>query len=296
MTILAKGARGDLVESLQRGLGFGQMDIDGDYGGQTQRAVEDFQRPRGMPVTGIANDATWSAATGRPVPSLFERCLGLTVDFEGHGYTIAKGNWDDAGLTWGIIGFTVAGGEMSALIKLADTHHAPLIDLAFGDLAGKLRTVMRAPLAKQMEWADSISIPPKKVDIAAPWFNAFRIFGELAEIRALQRARAREKYFEPALKTATKFGLQSELGVALCFDIHVQNGGINAAREAKIRAQMPAAHEPALRKIIASVIAETSKPKFVEDVRSRKLTIATGQGTVHGSTYILESWGLTAGA
>jgi len=291
-TVLARGARGDLVEALQRGLGFGLMDIDGDYGGQTHRAVEGFQRPRALPVTGVADAATWTAVTGRPVPHLFERCLGLTADFEGHGYKIAKGNWDDAGLTWGIIGFTVASGEMPALIKLAGAHHAPLIDLAFGDLAGKLRAVMYGSLAKQMEWADSISIPPKKVDISAPWANAFRIFGELAEIRALQRARAREKYFEPALKTAAKFGLVSELGVALCFDIHVQNGGINASREAKIRAKMPAANEPALRKIIANIVAETSKPKFVEDVRYRKLTIATGQGTVHGTKYTVENWGL----
>ncbi|HYL12783.1 MAG TPA: hypothetical protein VEV41_07095 [Terriglobales bacterium] len=29
-------------------------------------------------------------------------------------------------------------------------------------------------------------------------------------------------------------------------------------------------------------------------MRRRKLTIANGQGTVHGHTYVLENWGLSA--
>jgi hypothetical protein len=292
-TVLARGTRGDLVEALQRGLGFGDRDIDGDFGRQTERAVQDFQRLRGAAATGVADLDTWGQVTGRPMPSLFERCLGLTVAFEGHGYTLVKGNWDGAGLTWGIIGFTIAGGELTGLLKLADERHPQLVELAFGDLTPKLRSVLRAPLAKQMEWADSVSVPPKKVNVAGAWFSAFEVLGKLPEIRALQRERAREKYFAPAEATAARFGLTSELGIALCFDIHVQNGGINAARTAKIRARMPAAGEPALRRIVATVVAETSKPQFVEDVRSRKMTIATGQGTVHGSKYVVENWGLT---
>jgi len=47
-----------------------------------------------------------------------------------------------------------------------------------------------------------------------------------------------------------------------------------------------------LRKIIAKVVAENSNPRFIEDVRRRKLTIATGAGTVHGSEFDLKTWGL----
>ena len=32
---------------------------DGIYGNQTQRAVSDFQQQRGLPVTGVADQATW---------------------------------------------------------------------------------------------------------------------------------------------------------------------------------------------------------------------------------------------
>jgi hypothetical protein len=32
--------------------------------------------------------------------------------------------------------------------------------------------------------------------------------------------------------------------------------------------------------------------KFREDVRHRKLTVATGSGQVHGGTFVLRNWGL----
>ena len=39
-------------------------------------------------------------------------------------------------------------------------------------------------------------------------------------------------------------------------------------------------------------MAEESNPDFVEDVRSRRLTIARSQGKVHGAIYRVEDWGL----
>jgi hypothetical protein len=43
---------------------------------------------------------------------------------------------------------------------------------------------------------------------------------------------------------------------------------------------------------IADVVAENSRPKYVEDVRERKRTIATGEGRVHRSRYALRDWGI----
>ena len=46
-------------------------------------------------------------------------------------------------------------------------------------------------------------------------------------------------------------------------------------------------------RIIANRRASAAKDEWVEDVRTRKLTIANGQGTVHGNFYDLkEQYGL----
>ena len=51
-------------------------------------------------------------------------------------------------------------------------------------------------------------------------------------------------------------------------------------------------NEQDIRKTIANVVAENSNPKWIEDVRSRKLTIALGKGTVHGAKYNVKTWGV----
>jgi hypothetical protein len=89
--------------------------------------------------------------------------------------------------------------------------------------------------------------------------------------------------------------VENELGLALCFDIAVQNGGIDQTEGGRIRnkiTQTPPATQQDLRKIIANVVAENGNPTFTEDVRKRKLTIATTRGTVHGSKHDVKTWGL----
>jgi hypothetical protein len=46
------------------------------------------------------------------VPAVFDRSLQLTAAFEGHGFTKLEGNFDGAGLTWGIIGFTWSNNQL----------------------------------------------------------------------------------------------------------------------------------------------------------------------------------------
>jgi hypothetical protein len=80
------------------------------------------------------------------------------------------------------------------------------------------------------------------------------------------------------------------------FDICTQNGSISPATETIIRNDFnaipasldPMAIEVARLQSIANRRAEAASPQYVEDVRSRKLTIANGQGTVHNVQYHLE--------
>jgi hypothetical protein len=98
---------------------------------------------------------------------------------------------------------------------------------------------------------------------------------------------------KPALVTYQSLGLQTELGLALCFDIHVQNGGITRARQA-IQAEIGGRRlaESTVRKIIATKVADSASPRFREDVLSRKMTMATGAGRVHGENFVTSDWGV----
>jgi hypothetical protein len=78
------------------------------------------------------------------------------------------------------------------------------------------------------------------------------------------------------------------------FDILTQNGSISDIVRTQIMADfngLPANGEDLERdkmRIVANRRAMAGKPEFIDDVRTRKLTIANGRGTVHGLTYDLE--------
>jgi len=296
--IFAKGVNGEIVRKMQRRLtelGFNTQGVDGDYGNNTEKAVKAFQKSRGQDQTGEVDTTTFETLMGTAIPSVKERALQVTAAFEGHDFTLAQGNFDGAGITWGIIGYTLRHGELKNIILKINDRTPALVREAFGAKTEELITVLNSFMSKQIAFADSISLGANKVRLAEPWRTSFRKFGEMKEVQDLQIEIADRDFFKPAVRTAARFGLKSELGIALAFDIHVQNGGIkDSAREQidRERAAHPITKERELRNIIGQAVADKSSSAFREDVRSRKITIATGSGKVHGATYILRNWGL----
>jgi peptidoglycan hydrolase-like protein with peptidoglycan-binding domain len=295
--LLAKGARGELVRKVQlalAGQGFDPQGTDGKFGKDTEAAVKAFQQARSLEPTGRVDASTWTGLLETPIPSPQERSLQLTAAFEGHGFTLAQGNFDGAGITWGIVGYTLKHGELGKIILSVFDQDPALVQRAFGDNTEELIETLKSPMAVQMRFADSISIGTTKIAIKEPWKSAFRAFGEIAEVQALQLELADKDYGQPAAETANELGLKTELGRALSFDIHVQNGGIKASARKEIDTALqesPISTERELRIIIANAVADAST-SFREDVRSRKLTIATGAGKVHGELFVLANWGL----
>jgi len=293
----AQGVRGELVRELQTCLkqhGVYQDDVDGDYGGQTAKAVQAFRKSARLPPAELVDGSTWTLLTKRPVPSIRDRALQVTAAFEGHGFTLAQGNFDGAGVTWGVIGFTLKGGQLAKIVLEVNAKRPELVHQAFGDKAGELLQMMRAPWARQLAWASGLSLGAGQARLAEPWRKAFWRFGELPQVQAAQLERV-DGYFNPARRAALALGLTSELGIALCFDIHVQNGGIGQKAMQEIKAQR-AAHgihdERDLRIVVAHAVANSARPQYRADVLSRKLTLATGAGVVHGATYVIRNWGL----
>lgn len=267
--------------------------MDGIYGYDTQTAVRAFQRQRVSMETGIVDDGTWAALTGSPIPGLNERALGLTAAFEGHNYTLAVGNFDGAWLTWGIIGFTMFNGEVQRIVNAIDETDSTLIDRAFGPNAAEFRQIMRDTMASRKSWALGQTLPGGM--LAEPWRSAFAALGGFPAVQAEQRRRAFDDYYTPAIKTAGRFQLAAELGMALAFDIHVQNGGIGDETTAEIQKRLAVIENPAeqqRREIIANAVADHARAEYRENVRSRKLAIARGAGIVAGRQYQLDNWGL----
>ena len=293
-----RAVRGEVIRLVQdalRAAGADPGDGDGIYGGDTEGAVEAFQRRQGFDADGRLTDKTWTSLMGEAPPALLDRCLQLTGDFEGHGFGKVAGNFDGAGLTWGIIGFTLEHGEVQKILAEVRRTCPERLDQAFGTLKEDLLELLGEGLEEQLRWADGISTGPTKYGVERRWEEAFRALGAFPEVRAIQKRRV-GAYWEIAVRDAGRFGLGTEAAMALCFDIAVQNGGIDFdEEERRIRAGLgglPGGAERDRRVLIADVVAENSKPEYVEDVRRRKRTVATGEGVVHGARYTTGDWGI----
>ena len=178
------GLLGVIAEDIQRALlasGHDPKGLDGVYGQDTLAAVRSFQVSSQLPATGVVDEATWQALLKRPVPGTDLRSLSLTSAFEGHGYTLALGNWDGAWLTWGIIGFTMKHGEVQKIILNANANNPQLVRDAFGEDGDELLRVMEAPPDTQEQWASTITTG---VQLAEPWRAGFARLGSYPEIQA----------------------------------------------------------------------------------------------------------------
>lgn len=290
--LFANGAIGEFVRGLQSSLiALGEnVKADGVYGQNTFEAVRGFQSRRNLAPTGSVDSATWQVLMQAPPPSVSDRCLQLTAAFEGHGFELAMGNFDGALLTWGIIGFTMTSGEVPAIISAIQKAHPELIEQAFADKSQELLQLMSASRDFQKQWCDTHTLG--RGALAEPWKSMFANFGSMPEVQAEQVRHVQKDYFAPAVNTARRLGFTSELGLALSFDIHVQNGGIKPAVFKSLQPQLNLP-EPERRKAVANAVADSARAAWREDARRRKLTVATGEGSVHGHTYKLENWGLS---
>lgn len=291
------GVVGEIARRIQTALteaGFDTKGTDGWFGNNTAIALGNFQQSKQLSATGMVDEATWQQLMAQALPSVADRSLELTAAFEGHGFGLAVGNFDGALLTWGIIGFTMGSGEVQHIINAVQQQNPQLVNQAFQDSTQELLDLVNESADFQTTWANAHTLP--NGGLVQPWRQMFATFGSFPEVQAEQMKHVVADYLNPAIATGRKLKLTSELGLALCFDIHVQNGGIKLASMAQIQQNTTSTTtETDLLAIIANTVADSARPDYREDVRRRKLTIAQGQGDVHGHTYVLDNWGLNGG-
>jgi len=226
-----------------------------------------------------------------------KKLLALTSAFETstmppHCYSAVSGNFDGQGISFGALQYNLGQGTLQPIIQSVYKSDPDGFIKAFG--AGKakiLLNILQKPRSQQITWAASITAGRKLVP---EWTEAFRSFGQLSACQDAQ-VQASLPYYARAEGYCRQYGLRSERAYALMFDIAVQNGSIKPSVAKIIATKMGVfnaisdqkGREWEIMKAVANAVAEASNPRWVEDVRKRKLCIANGTGTVHGRTYNL---------
>lgn len=305
---LQPGSNGDNVRQLEQrltDLGLYSGGVDGVFGSGVQAAVKAFQSANGLTADGVVGPHTWSVLfPGSPLPAspllsapVTQRCLALTGTFETSTpppgcFSGLTGNFDGMGMSFGALQWNLGQGTLQPLLQQMIAEHSDVMAGVFGDNLQALQDMLAQPKAEQLAWANSVQ--DAQFHFLDPWKGMFHALGQTPEFQAIQTDHVASTSAK-ATELCQEYGLTTVRAQALMFDIVTQNGSIAPATEALIRADFdqitatdPMEIEVARLQIIANRRAEASNPKYVEDVRTRKLCIANGQGTVHGMKYDLE--------
>ena len=295
------GCRGELVKRIQKGLcdvGYDCGKVDGIFGKKTADAVRHFHANhianRNMVFYDCVDEQTWNLLCGEQ-PTSFEICLQLVAAFEGASYDTIVGDFDGAGLSFGILQFNLKSGSLQPILKsLSEQVWAEVSAETNAEVVKRIRDMLSKCKKSQMRWAEKISLPPRRYKIIGEYAAAFGALGKHPECINAQFLSAHSDYWLYAVGEAEKFGITSRAGHALAFDIAVQNGGVKERIQKEvIELLREQAHEGARHQMIAVLVANSVKNAyFRKDVLSRKWVIATGRGQVHGREYDLLNWGI----
>jgi len=314
MAIYKIGSSGAEVTRIQKALkdmGFTRDEPDGDFGSHTEAAVKSFQSSKGLEADGIVGTETWEKlfpqSPPAPAGNLDSRCLALTGSFETGSlspncFACVAGNFDGQGMSFGALQWNFGQGTLQPLFKELIANHQGIASRIFGANLNQLQQAVNGGRNAAMAFAASIQDQTGKV-VKETWKQMFKAVGLTPEFQAIE-VKSAASYYNRAQNLCKDYGLWTQRGRALMFDICVQNGSIPDNVKALITADFkalpqslsPEDAELAKMRIVANRRSEAAKPAFVEDVRRRKLCIAEGRGVVHGISYDLaRQFGLTLG-
>ncbi|MCX7914332.1 MAG: peptidoglycan-binding protein [Thermodesulfovibrionales bacterium] len=309
MSIFKIGSKGSEVIKIQeklKALGYYRGLIDGIFGGGTESAVKIFQKNNGLKVDGQVGPITWKALFNEEIPEpsivrkpLDYKCLALTGSFE-TGKDIPEcfaglsGDFDGQGMSFGVLQWNFGQNSLQPLLKDMINRHPHIMGSIFHENYETLLEALNSDKEELMSFVRSIQHPVKHY-IYEPWRGMFKSLGRTEEFQNIQLKYANDLY-KSALNLCSEYGLWSERAVALMFDIKVQNGSISNLVKTLILndfKNLPAdlseeEKEVYKMRIVANRRAEASNPRWIEDVRARKLCCANGGGIVHGTNYDLE--------
>ena len=213
--------------------------------------------------------------------------INITSTFEG-GFSAIAGNFDGTGISLGGIQFNIGSGTLQPLLSDILTQNRPLVVSIFGE--EKTRSIENmlslTSIDAQVQWAISIH---DGNNIESTWKNAFVALCETEEFIEIQMYYIKEDYATQALEDFNRFNFSTLRAYSLMFDIAVQCGGIGLNDELPLIESQISETDSDIRKmtIISNVVAENSSSSWIETVRSRKLCITNGTGTVNQTNWDL---------
>lgn len=223
-------------------------------------------------------------------------CYAITGAFEGRGFGQLTGNFDAQGWSLGFLQWPLGQGTAQRLIQRIQSIDPKGFEAILGEAkAAELLDVCRAQKATAVSWANIRSVGLSRRLVAPEWARPLeKVITSTAGIQA-QREMA-QPYMTDARNDAKFYGIETVRGLALCFDIAVQNGQGKAGKNgrpnvAKAFGDRGGHALPYERKLkaLAESIAVTCNPRWSADVRGRKMLIVDGKGRFRGADVDLET-------
>lgn len=227
------------------------------------------------------------------------KCLALTGAFETGAaipdcFAGLSGDFDGQGMSFGVVQWNFGQNSLQPLFKDMFANYPEIAKIIFQSNYDVFAAVLNSEKEKQMNFIRSIQHPVKHT-INEPWQGMFKALGCTKEFQDIELKYANGLY-NNALILCRAYDLWSERAAALMFDIKVQNGSISDMVKAQIMRDIDGLPKDLSKedsevqrlRIVANRRADAANPQWKEDVRTRKLCIANGQGVVHGIHYDLE--------
>jgi putative peptidoglycan binding protein len=306
---LCLGMSGAYVKNVQEflaGRSLYRGPLDSSYGGGTVAAVKTYQKQHGLQPSGMVDGPTWALMFPRqPAPvcdlltrPLKDRCLALTGSFETSSYPPESfcglsGDFDQMGISFGACQWNIGQGTLQPLLQQMFEQHSDVAQSIFHENFDILRSLTAVPLGEQLAFARSIQY---KGQVNEPWRGMLAALGRTPEFQGIQIGMA-SKSFNRAIGQCQQYGLASERGAALMFDIVTQNGSVGSVVDHAILrdfTKLPPGGDNEVAKMVIIANRMADGKEYADDVRTRKLAVAQGTGTVHGYFYDLaEMFGIT---
>jgi hypothetical protein len=234
-----------------------------------------------------------------------EKCFELTGAFEGGGYAALAGNFDGAGISFGVIQYNLYSKTLQPVIRDMyaagpQTFRRCMTHVVQGkaiDLTDELLRVCAMAPAAAVQWAQARQDTGGRfLPHYDHWVRAFKALATVDGFNVVQRKHA-SRYMERAQGYVKSYGFKSERALALMFDISVQCGSITLGSWTRYQAATVGrvlTEQKKLEALARAVQFQDSRAWVQRDILSRKLTIATGVGIVHGRSYNLHrDFGIT---
>lgn len=192
------------------------------------------------------------------------------------------GNFDDQGLSFGILQWNIKSGTLQPLLKEFISLSTTSFNSIFTKDSEKLKDLLlNKTLKEHIQFA--LSINDSKNRIIEPWKSYFAKLASDSDMQTIQIHAAKNR-LRTAEKYMPKFGFLTERAFVFLFDIVTQHGP--NWLKVKNRGKMIAARisrlsdEKAIMRVIAETLAITTRPTFANFVRARRNIIIEGRGKI----------------